>query len=398
MSIRLLACASFLFLCVACTAQTWQQLPDFPGTARDDAASFVAGGKIYVGTGFEVGFNLTNDWWCFDPTTEAWSAVAPMPTTGRQYCTGFNIADTGYVFGGLDANGALAELWSYHPDTDQWQQRAPIPAEARYASVAVEGFYTNAIVATGMLASGMPTNEAWKYDTDTDAWQQIAPVPGPSRHRAACFLDDGGMRIVGGADSLFNALSDSWSYPIWFETGLWYTAPALPEPRYGADGSGGHVSILTAGASGSSFNDDTWLLWGADWIAIAPFAGGPRRGGVGASGSTAQFWNVEFYYGLGLDSSLQRHNDWWRLVQPVGIAENSALELLCHPNPVNDLLQLPGTRPNDRMRIVDAVGREYIIPFAGVRSLDVSRLAPGVYSVVVTDSAGRVRTARFVKE
>ena len=41
------------------SAQTWQQLPDFPCTARDDAASFSIGNKIYVGTGMEVGWGFT---------------------------------------------------------------------------------------------------------------------------------------------------------------------------------------------------------------------------------------------------------------------------------------------------------------------------------------------------
>jgi N-acetylneuraminic acid mutarotase len=41
-------------------AEVWQQLPDFPGTARDDAAAFSIDNKIYVGTGMEVGWGLTN--------------------------------------------------------------------------------------------------------------------------------------------------------------------------------------------------------------------------------------------------------------------------------------------------------------------------------------------------
>lgn len=50
-----------LLISSAVSAQTWQQLPDFPGNARDDAASFSIGNKIYVGTGMEVGWGLTND-------------------------------------------------------------------------------------------------------------------------------------------------------------------------------------------------------------------------------------------------------------------------------------------------------------------------------------------------
>src|SRR5262245_53893716 len=94
-----------LMLGVPLVAQTWTQLPDFPGTERDDATSFTLNGKIYVGTGMEVGWGLTNDWWCFDTSTETWTPIAALPATPRQYCTGFTVADTGYVFGGIDGNG-----------------------------------------------------------------------------------------------------------------------------------------------------------------------------------------------------------------------------------------------------------------------------------------------------
>ena len=398
MCVRSLVLGSLGLAFVGANAQTWQQLPDFPGTARDDAASFVLHGKIYVGTGFEVGFNLTNDWWRFDPSTDTWTAVAAMPTTPRQYCTAFTIADTGFVFGGIDAFGAMSELWAYYPDQNVWEQRASLPAEARYACVAVEGYYSQGIVATGMLASGVPTNEAWKYHTDTDSWEQITSVPGPSRHRASCFLDGGGMRIVGGADSVFTALDDSWSYPIWFETGLWYPQPPLPSPRYGADGSGNGVPVLVAGSSGVDFHSEAWLLSGDAWTPLTPFPGGLRRGGVGAGGTTSPFWNVDFYYGLGLDSALQRQNDWWRLTQTVGIAENSVDELPMYPNPASDRLHIPSLHSSDRVQFVDALGRVHELLRIDTNAFDVSHLGAGLYTVIASGRTGGLRTARFIKE
>ena len=116
----------------SCIAQ-WTQLTDLPGTARDDAASFAIDGRIYVGTGREVGFGYTNDWFCYEPSTESWSTISSMPTEGRQYCTTFTIADTGYVFGGTGPGGANNELWAYHPETDIWEQKASLPGEGRFA-------------------------------------------------------------------------------------------------------------------------------------------------------------------------------------------------------------------------------------------------------------------------
>lgn len=338
---------SVLVSAVNLHAQTWTQLPDFPGTARDDAASFTIGNKIYVGTGMDAGFQLTNDWWCFDRTLETWVPIAAMPTTPRQYCTGFTIADTGYVFGGVDANGALDQLWAYHPETDAWEQVASIPGEARYACAAVTGFYWNAIVAAGMLASGSPTNEAWKYHAQTDTWEPIAPVPGPPRHRAACFLGAGGMVIAGGADSSYTALNDVWSYPIWFETGQWYPEAALPSARFAADGSWGNAPTLIGGATGpgvSGAHTNAWRWDETEWHDLPPFAGGPRRGAVSASGPDSP-WITTVYYGTGSDN-IQRYRDWWKLEYAVGMASLDAPEVSLAPVPADASLQVSSAAPD----------------------------------------------------
>src|SRR5262245_60920502 len=66
---RCLACGMrglvplIVLLSHAVSAQFWQQLPDFPGTARDDGAAFSPNGQFCLGTGMEVGWALTSDWW-----------------------------------------------------------------------------------------------------------------------------------------------------------------------------------------------------------------------------------------------------------------------------------------------------------------------------------------------
>lgn len=346
----------------------------------------------------DAGFQLTNDWWCFDTQTESWAPIAAMPNTSRQYCTAFTIADTGYVFGGVDANGALDQLWAYHPGQDSWEQKASIPAEARYACVAVTGFYTNAIIATGMLASGVPTNEAWKYHADTDTWEGITSVPGPARHRAACFLDDSGMRIVGGADVDNNALSDSWSYPIWFETGEWYTAPDLPAPRYGADGSGDNMPVVTAGAtSNSEYYDDTWFLEGPTWSVVEAFPGGPRRGGVAAGGMSTSPWNSRFYYGTGSDPGL-RYKDWWMLEFPVGITEKETEAFSLSPVPADVLLTVrtDGSNTWETWALAGSDGRVLLNGTMSRNSTEIptGTMAPGVYLLSLSGIHGTA-TKRF---
>ncbi len=372
----------------AAHAQSWTPLHDFPGTARDDAASFSIGSKIYVGTGMEVGWGFTNDWWCFDAATDPGGPIASMPASPRQYCSAFTVNDTGYVFGGTDGNGALNELWAYHPETDQWVQKSSMPAEARYACAAVEG-WNYGIVATGMLLSGVPTKEAWKYFPATDTWQAMNPVPGPSRHRAVAFLDGGGMLITGGADSTGTALSDAWSYPIWFETGAYYPRAALPEGRIDAKSGGPYVMVVAGGASdATTFHDDVWDGTPSVWNTLPSFPAGPRRGAVGAG--IAHQWDNSFYFGLGLDANSVRHNDWWRLDYATVISEKDIPCITLFPNPATRTvsLQWPETWPGAQVRIVDAVGRIVFDRFLNQgTTLDVGPLATGRYAVVVRHGA-----------
>jgi hypothetical protein len=372
----------FLLLAPRLFSQTWQQLPSFPGTPRDDAASFTIGDHIYVGTGMEVGWGLTSDWWRFDMISEAWESVVAMPATPRQYCTTFTILDTGYVFGGLDGDGALNELWAYSPSTG-WVQKASLPAEARYACVGQEGLYSG-VIATGMLASGSPTAEAWKYRPQNDSWEQLADVPGPPRHRAASVAGAAGMLLCGGADADFSAMDDCWSYPLWFEVGQWFEAGQLPAPRYGHKGA---TEVVMIGGASDTFDmhADVWNIGSADQDPLPSFPGGPRRGGV-AFGRHAMINSVYFGMGIGPEGNdFIRHNDWWKLTWPVGITELEASRPSIFPNPVTDRFTIRTSNANvtSLLGIWDVCGRELSITEKAGEPVDIGHLRPGRYTVLV---------------
>ena len=372
-------------------AQQWVQLPDFPGTARDDAASFTWNDKVFVGTGLDAGFQLTNDWYAFDVGTMSWDTIAPLPTSGRQYASGFSLNGRGSLFGGLDASGPLNELWSYDPTTDTWDQRASLPAPGRYACAAMTTSQY-AYICTGMMADGVPTNEVWRYDPATDTWAARAAAPGPVRHRSTAQWNV----LMGGADVEYEALAEVLGYDEGADS--WTIREDMPDGRYAADivdnihiGGVGSDGAIQSAAWRYSWADDTW-----NTTELPPFAGGPRRGGVIAPNTYLLDVGI-IYYGTGSDN-VQRHKDWWMLNYGVGIAEHRTQGLSVHPNPVRDRVSIgypEGSGPV-RLSLVDMSGRVLGNWSDRPASIDLSAIATGHY-LLRLDTEGTSTITKLLK-
>ena len=380
--------ALLVFLCHGgLPAQTWTQLPDFPGTARDDAASFSIGDHVFVGTGMEVGWGLTNDWYSYDALLGAWWPASALPASPRQYCTAATLVGQGYLFGGLDANGPLAELWRYDPGSEQWTQLGSLPAPGRYAAYMFAA-YGSLFVCTGMLDGGVPTNELWRYDPVAQEWTQKASLPGVARHRVCQYS---GPVVLGGADINYVSLVDGYSYDALLNS--WSEYPALPAARYSSSGANG---VVIGGASSTTeVHNEAWLFESStqEWnsSAITPFAGGDRRGGVAGS-----YWSTNrIYYGLGSDNAM-RYKDWWQLELPVGIEERASDQTLSiTPNPAVDFvaLHLANGIARTQLTILDGLGRIALrSTITDGSTVDLSTLASGRYVAVAFDGERSMRT------
>lgn len=381
---------------LSATGQQWEQMPDFPGIARDDAASFNWHDKIFVGTGRDVGFQYTNDWYVFDTGTETWAPIASLPASGRQYCSGFVLSDgIGFLFGGVGANGPLSELWRYQFLTDSWEQMAPLPAPGRYACSVIPASGQYAYVCGGLLQGGIPTNEVWRYDQVTNSWTEMAPFPGTPRHRATTMGD----LLIGGADVDHQALSDVYQYNPGNDT--WTQRPDIPAPRFGAKTAG---FFLFCGASSlADFHDNTFQrAWPPNYTwseaAVQPFPGGPRRGAVAAM-QEAVSHTCRAYFGTGLNGST-RYNDWWRLNCPFSsIDEIPDRTIAAFPNPASGhvAVTLPHGWTNADFRIHDAIGRTVSTGLMrNSAPISIATLAPGRYELLLTH-ADRTFRAPFIK-
>jgi N-acetylneuraminic acid mutarotase len=388
-----------LFITGPAQGQFWEPMADFPGNARDDAASFSWYCKVYVGTGLEVGWTPTTDWWQYDVVQYTWQQVASLPATPRQYATAQAIDGFGYVFGGLDANGPLNELWVYNTTTNEWTEGASLPASGRYASSSFTAG-NKLYIFGGLVEGGSPLNELWEYDPMTDEWNQRANLPGVGRHRAAATTMDqwvGGSEgiVIGGADSLYNALVEVWRYTT--TTGEWDQLASLPEGRYGASAAAFvEGPVLIAGAVNDTTFRNTAYIYQGQWM---PYGELPttRRGGVSGAADCPGWFFV--LYGTGIDDAFVRHQDWYRTGYGFAVPEVDVAHVSLFPNPAHDriTIDLPVNWQQAMLTISDISGRIVRTgTYKAGTALIVSNMAPGVYRISVVNGAEHGRSS-FIK-
>ncbi len=96
---------------------------------HDGAAGGVINGKFYVADG-----NASADLDVYDPTTDTWRTLAPVPTAGR--AIGTVLGGKLWVIVGNFYSGSAQHTYAYDPGTNTWKSRAA-PTWAHFAVVPV---------------------------------------------------------------------------------------------------------------------------------------------------------------------------------------------------------------------------------------------------------------------
>ena len=103
----------------------WQGVPALPtpraGMATVGDTGPDGNGDVYVIGGWDaVGDGYLADNLRYDPSTNTWATMAPMPTP-REYASAVVGSDGDiYVVGGMDSTGGLSTVEIYNPTTDHW--------------------------------------------------------------------------------------------------------------------------------------------------------------------------------------------------------------------------------------------------------------------------------------
>ena len=174
-----------------------------------------------------------------NPTTFAWSTVAPSPI-GRLEPQAAQVNGKFYVFGGYTAVSATSATLTprsdaYDPITNTWTRTADMPKAVTHAGAAVGAnryvYLAGGYVSQNATNTGgqiLAVRDTWRYDTTTNAWTALPPLPA-ARGAGALALINNQLHFFGGHDAARVDKGDHWVLTIGGTA--WTTSAALPTPR-----------------------------------------------------------------------------------------------------------------------------------------------------------------------
>jgi len=232
-----------------------------------------------------------------------------------------------YLFGGQNLL-ELREAWRFDPETESFEAIAPLPStQSGLAAVAFQG----QLWAMGGASQGEPSFVVQSYDPIEERWIERQPLL-TARRGAAALVNEGRIYVMGGDNQ--GALQSVEIYDP--ETGRWAPGPLLPEPRVGAgafsrDGIVHLVGGLDAGGvvSGVIYRlDEGWsqlpgasipVAWGSALLMgdhqLNVFAG------RGVEGPSPRIWS----YHLGAQSFAHERVPASKLLLPLEASAAAAL-------------------------------------------------------------------------
>ncbi len=165
---------------------TWRALPPAPIAARTFAAVVWTGREMFVwGGGRAYVGSYTSDCAAFDPVTWKWRAISAAPLSARYGADAVWTGKEVIVFGGSDSNTYAAtrlDAAAYDPATDRWKQIAPMPGVDNATVEDLRFVWTGNKLFVWEFWSGTVGNldlrrqQLVEYDPNDDSWRH-GPAP-----------------------------------------------------------------------------------------------------------------------------------------------------------------------------------------------------------------------------
>lgn len=382
----------------------WVQKADFGGVARHRTTMITIDNKIYTGLGHYNGAGpniLFDDWWEYDPATNAWTQKADYAGGICYHAVGFSHNGIGYVGTGRispSGNTLVSTFFKYDPSTNNWTQTNSLPGIGRRGAVAFKiGNY--AYVGTGESTSGS-LSDFYRLDLTNDTWTPIGNFPGGARNSSVAF-DHDGYGYVGTGNTNFGSSNDFWRYNP--GSNNWtQLADVGPTNRQEATGfvvnNKGYIGTGDDFSSGNNFSDFWEYDFSTDtWIQIEDFQGTARRY------LSATTLNNVAYAGLGTNGT--NFKDFWVFDPVLSVIEKSLedFEILVYPNPAasNCSIQIPEEILHHpvQLQIRDLNGTVVYTEqlYSKDQQFNLINLVNGIYFIEITYNGSILKTSKFVK-
>lgn len=286
--------------------QEWKQMIDFPGNARDDAASFVIDDYAYVGTGRDVGFQFCRDFYAYHLKENTWQKITDLPDVGRQYCSSFSYNGKGYIIGGIGAgNIYFDEVWEYNPTENTWNKKNNFPGGARAQAVAIN-VNNRIFFGTGKNQNSL-YNDWWEYFPEKDEWIKKSDLPCEGIFEAVIYDFNSFIYVGLGKHEQnfnyqiweYNTFHDYWANKHLINFGLTYsTAITVNFQTY----------LISGQYDNNEFMEDVWTYIPSNkqWFNVTKFPSLPLRGASVFASHDAIFVTN------GLNKNYQRTNEVWK--------------------------------------------------------------------------------------
>jgi N-acetylneuraminic acid mutarotase len=238
----------------------WTKKAGMPVKAHH-AAMASYDGKIYVFGGYTLyrpaGSTVGGGWkpidnaWEFNPATNTWKALAPLPTkrgspiaaevNGKIYVIGGTIGDPKIDDGTVYPNRSARSLGTnevYDPATNTWRNANPMPTPRNHMFVGVVNskiYVIGGRYASSFITVATNSDLVEEYDPATDTW-------GPENRARLTMARSGGgfathnglIYVAGGEVQTAQYLGAFRSLEAYDPAkNVWYTLPVMPYPRHG---------------------------------------------------------------------------------------------------------------------------------------------------------------------
>src|SRR5712692_2858008 len=263
------ACAQAPAASAPTAANPWALGAPFPEPS-EEVLGATAGGKLYVFAGLAPGWKPKSLVFEYDPASNQWTKKRPMRLASHHVAFA-SLNNKIYAFGGFTFPdqgppgwNPVNNAWEYDPASDEWKELAPMPTRRGAAAAVVAGgkiYVTGgANSLPGVTENGIhparPHNvlaTVEEYDPAANTWRSRRSLLLPRNHHVAAGVGDRVYVIGGRVGSAFiSGASKNVDLVVMYDpaTDLWTSRARMPTAR-SAIGAGVYDgNIIVAGGEG----------------------------------------------------------------------------------------------------------------------------------------------------